>query len=60
MKVGEAIKLLKDNGFEEVNQKGSHKKFRHPDGRVKTIVYHSKDSEELCRKSIKELKNIIK
>ncbi len=59
MKVGEAIKLLTKNGFEKVNQVGSHIKFRKED-KVITIVYHSKDSEELSKKSIKQIKEIIK
>ena len=27
-------------GFEEVRQRGSHKQFRHPDGRVTTVPFH--------------------
>lgn len=59
MKVGQAIKLLKKHCFEETNQVGSHKKFKHEDGRVITVVYHSKDSEELTRKAIKNINQII-
>ncbi len=27
-------------GFEEVRQRGSHKRFRHPDGRATTVPVH--------------------
>ena len=27
-------------GFQEVRQKGSHKQFRHPDGRITTVPFH--------------------
>jgi predicted RNA binding protein YcfA (HicA-like mRNA interferase family) len=28
-------------GFEEVRQRGSHRQYRHPDGRGTTIPFHS-------------------
>ncbi|MBF0202762.1 MAG: type II toxin-antitoxin system HicA family toxin [Desulfamplus sp.] len=28
-------------GFQEIRQRGSHKQFRHPDGRGTTIPFHS-------------------
>ena len=56
--VGEAIKLLKSKGFTLENQRGSHQKYRNGE-KVITIVYHSKDSEQMCRKSIKQLKQIL-
>ena len=59
MKVGKAIKLLKKAGFVETNQVGSHKKFK-KENRSITIIYHSKDSEELCKKAIKQLNKILK
>lgn len=38
------IKLLKDNGFEEVSQKGSHLKLRNPTtGRQTIVPMHAKD-----------------
>ena len=58
MKVGQAIKLLKKAGFIETNQVGSHKKFQKEEKSI-TIVYHSKDSEEMCRKAIKNLNKIL-
>ncbi len=36
----ELIKVLKDLGFEEVRQKGSHKYFKHEDGRTTTVPVH--------------------
>lgn len=59
MKVGEGIKKLLKAGFEKQNQVGSHIKFRKGD-KVITIVYHSKDSEELSKKSTKQINEIIK
>lgn len=34
------VKLLRAHGFEEVRQKGSHKQFRHVDGRGTTVPFH--------------------
>jgi len=36
----EVIKILNSMGFEEVRQRGSHKQFRHPDGRGTTVPVH--------------------
>lgn len=39
----EMVKLLKNNGFEEISQNGSHKKMYNPKTNKTTIVpYHSK------------------
>lgn len=35
------IKALKKIGFEEVRQKGSHLRLRHPDNRIVTIPVHT-------------------
>ena len=37
----EIIAILKKMGFREVRQKGSHKIFRHPDGRQTVVPVHS-------------------
>lgn len=37
----EVVRLLEGLGFEEVRQRGSHKQFRHPDGRCTTVPVHS-------------------
>ena len=36
----EVIRLLIGLGFAEVRQKGSHKQFRHADGRGTTVPFH--------------------
>ncbi len=40
LKPEEVIKLLKRLGFVEVRQRGSHKQFRHYDGRCTTVPFH--------------------
>jgi len=40
LKPREVVAILKHLGFEEVRQRGSHKQFRHPDGRVTTVPFH--------------------
>ncbi len=34
------IAILHGLGFEEVRQRGSHRQFRHPDGRATTVPDH--------------------
>jgi predicted RNA binding protein YcfA (HicA-like mRNA interferase family) len=36
----EVAKLLERLGFREVRHRGSHKQFRHPDGRGTTVPFH--------------------
>ena len=40
LKPREVVALLQGLGFEEVRQRGSHKQFRHPDGRATTVPFH--------------------
>ncbi|KPQ38771.1 MAG: hypothetical protein HLUCCO16_11170 [Phormidium sp. OSCR] len=40
LKPQEVVRLLEDLGFVEVRQKGSHKQFRHEDGRGTTVPFH--------------------
>lgn len=40
LKPREVVALLSSHGFSEVRQRGSHKQFRHPDGRVTTVPFH--------------------
>ena len=42
MKSADLIKLLKQNGWEQVSVRGSHHKFRHPDHDDPIIVPHPK------------------
>ena len=40
LKPREVTKILTALGFEEVRQRGSHKQYRHSDGRCTTVPYH--------------------
>ena len=40
LKPREVIAILVGLGFEEVRQRGSHKRFQNPDGRVTTVPVH--------------------
>jgi predicted RNA binding protein YcfA (HicA-like mRNA interferase family) len=41
LKPREVTAILEQLGFEEMRQKGSHKQFRHTDGRGTTVPFHS-------------------
>jgi predicted RNA binding protein YcfA (HicA-like mRNA interferase family) len=51
------VALLEGLGFVEVRQAGSHKQYRHPDGRGITVPFHSgRDiSPTLLRKIAKDI-----
>lgn len=36
----DVVRVLRRNGFELVGQKGSHQKWRHPDGRQVIVAMH--------------------
>ncbi len=40
LKPQEVVRILRKLGFEEARQKGSHKQFRHSDGRATTVPFH--------------------
>jgi len=40
LKPQDVVSILLKPGFVEVRQRGSHKQFRHPDGRCTTIPFH--------------------
>jgi predicted RNA binding protein YcfA (HicA-like mRNA interferase family) len=40
LKPRQVVTLLLAHGFLEVRQRGSHKQFRHSDGRVTTVPFH--------------------
>lgn len=40
LKPREVEAILEKLGFVEVRQKGSHRQYRHPDGRCTTIPFH--------------------
>jgi predicted RNA binding protein YcfA (HicA-like mRNA interferase family) len=41
LKAREVISILNALGFVEVRQRGSHKQFRHTDGRATTVPMHA-------------------
>ena len=41
LKPREVITILENLGFREARQRGSHKQFRHPDGRGTTVPVHA-------------------
>lgn len=53
----ELIRILHNLGFQEVRQKGSHKYFKHPDGRATVVPVHpGRDiGKGLLRKIINEI-----
>jgi predicted RNA binding protein YcfA (HicA-like mRNA interferase family) len=57
LKPREVAALLAALGFVEVRQRGSHKQYRHPDGRGTTVPFHeSYDiSPTLLRKIAKDI-----
>jgi predicted RNA binding protein YcfA (HicA-like mRNA interferase family) len=57
LKPREVVALLESRGFGEVRQKGSHKQFRHADGRGTTVPFHAgRDiSPTLLRKIAKDI-----
>jgi predicted RNA binding protein YcfA (HicA-like mRNA interferase family) len=40
LKPREVVSILRALGFEEARQRGSHKQFKHSDGRVTTVPFH--------------------
>jgi predicted RNA binding protein YcfA (HicA-like mRNA interferase family) len=57
LKPQEVASLLEKLGFAEVRQKGSHKQYRHVDGRGTTVPFHAgRDiSPTLLRKIAKDI-----
>jgi predicted RNA binding protein YcfA (HicA-like mRNA interferase family) len=41
LKPREVAAILERLGFVEVRQRGSHKQYRHPDGRCTTVPFHT-------------------
>lgn len=41
LKPREVETILRSLGFEEVRQRGSHKQYRHADGRATTVPHHA-------------------
>ena len=61
LKPREVITRLEALGFVEVRQRGSHKQFRHPDGRGTTVPFHQgRDiSPILLRQIAKEIRMTV-
>jgi predicted RNA binding protein YcfA (HicA-like mRNA interferase family) len=57
LKPKEVAAILEKLGFQEIRQRGSHKQYRHPDGRGTTVPFHpGRDiSPILLRQIIKDL-----
>lgn len=50
------VKVLESLGFTEIRQKGSHKSFKHKDGRTTVIPFHGEDlGRGLIRKVLKDI-----
>ena len=58
MTVGEAVKLLEENGFIFKNQVGSHMKYSRGTERI-TLVKHRSNKERLHPRAIKQVKTLI-
>ena len=58
LKPREIAHVLEKRGFVEVRQRGSHKQYRHVDGRCTTVPFHgSRDvSPFLLRQIIKDIR----
>ena len=41
LKPREVVSMLEAMGFNEVRQRGSHRQYRHSDGRVTTVPFHA-------------------
>ncbi|QLQ05374.1 MAG: type II toxin-antitoxin system HicA family toxin [Anaerolineae bacterium] len=40
LKPREVVAILEKLGFQQVRERGSHRQFRHPDGRSTTVPFH--------------------
>jgi predicted RNA binding protein YcfA (HicA-like mRNA interferase family) len=53
LKPREVASLLEKLGFTEARQRGSHKQYRHPDGRNTTVPFHgSRDVSPILLRQI--------
>ena len=52
LKAREVVRTLERLGFVEVRQRGSHKQFRHADGRSTTVPFHGRDISPLLLRQI--------
>ena len=61
LKPQKVIRILINLGFAEVRQRGSHKQFRHADGRATTVPFHKgRDiSPSLLRRIVEDIDSSI-
>jgi predicted RNA binding protein YcfA (HicA-like mRNA interferase family) len=57
LKPQEVVRLLEALGFVEVRQKGSHKQFRHQDGRATTVPFHK--GRDISPRLLRQIANDI-
>lgn len=57
LKPQEIVRILENLGFREVRQKGSHKQFRHEDGRRTTAPFHK--GRDISPRLLKQIGNDI-
>lgn len=57
LKPHEVVRILNRLGFEQIRQRGAHKQFRHPDGRMTTVPFHKAQdiSPTLLRKIARDI-----
>ena len=58
LKPREVVRVLEKLGFVKVRQRGSHKQYRHADGRCTTVPFHSRRdvSPLLLRQILKDIR----
>ena len=50
------VRILESLGFKEIRQKGSHKNFKHNDGRTTIVPFHGEDlGRGLIKKILKDI-----
>ena len=55
---GALCKCLEKEGFKQIRQKGSHRFYRHPDGKITVVPMHS--NKEIKRSLLRGILNEIK
>ena len=55
MKVRELERIASNLGFQPVRQRGSHVRWKHPDGRATTIIKENEIGDWLLQKILSEL-----
>jgi predicted RNA binding protein YcfA (HicA-like mRNA interferase family) len=57
LKPQEVVRILESLSFVEVRQKGSHKQFRHEDGRATTVPFHQ--GRDISPRLLRQIANDI-